>query len=162
MPRFYERVGGGNGYVKGRVDGAFCTWQSTAGGTRKLLEKGYGHGDEIDPWLFQQLIDSGDLYTGSSGLTASSERERQQSHTKRRKRLESASSKNDGVIEFDEVWMYIIFPPWAIIKWLLERYYNIAKKASNEKKEIEITVSFFWYFPLGLLFWWWLFSWSRD
>ena len=134
------------------MDGAFCTWQSTAGGTRKLLEKGYGHGDEIDPWLFQQLIDSGDLYTGSSGLTASSERERQQSRTKRRKRLESASSKNDGVIEFDEVWMYIIFPPWAIIKWLLERYYNIAKKASNEKKRNRNHGEFFLVLPAWIAF----------
>ena len=55
--------------MRGSVDGAFCTWQATAGGTRKLLEEGYRHGDEIDPWLFQDLIDCGDLYTGNSGLT---------------------------------------------------------------------------------------------
>ena len=101
MPRFYERVGGGNGYVKGRVDGAFCTWQSTAGGTRKLLERGYSHGDEIDSWLFQHLIDCGDLYTGNSGLTErtrSGQRSQANSSTNRRRKSQPQAEESTGCV----------------------------------------------------------------
>lgn len=99
MPRFYERVGGGNGYVKGRVDGAFCTWQSTAGGTRKLLERGYSDGDEIDSWLFQHLIDCGDLYTGNSGLTErtrSGHRSQASSSTSRRRKSQAQAEAEES------------------------------------------------------------------
>ena len=97
MPRFYERQGGGNGYVRGRVDGAFCTWQSTAGGTRKLLERGYSDGDEIDPWFFQHLIDCGDLYTGNSLTERTRGRNRSQASgsTNRRKKSRAQAETED-------------------------------------------------------------------
>ena len=100
MPRFYERQGGGNGYVKGRVDGAFCTWQTTDGGTRKLLERGYGNGDEIDPWFFQHLIDCGDLYTGNSGLTErtrGSNRNQASGSSNRRRRSQAQTEAEEPI-----------------------------------------------------------------
>ena len=119
MPRFYERVGGGNGYVKGRVDGAFCTWQSTTRGHQKLLTSGHNHGDEIDSWLFQELINSGDLYTGNSGLTARAERVKQGRTASAKTQRRNASTES---VESDETAGCLIVS--LFVAWLLWKFFG--------------------------------------
>ena len=74
MPTFYERVGGGTPYVKGHMDGAFCTWQVTEECAVQLRIQGYSTGDEMSQRYVNRLVARGDLYTGGSGVTEFMER----------------------------------------------------------------------------------------
>ena len=100
MPRYYERKGGGAPYVKGHMDGAFCTWQVTEACADRLRNQGYRHGDDISQRYVNRLKARGDLYTGGAGVSEFMERSRSRPTGKptKRKRIPKKDRKKPRVI----------------------------------------------------------------
>jgi hypothetical protein len=58
----------GDYYIKGKVSGAYCTWQVTDTGKAVLMRMGYAPGDSIRHHKIRWYVDKGYFFTNHSGL----------------------------------------------------------------------------------------------
>lgn len=59
----------GSFYIRGRANGAFCTWQVTNAGVEFLRTRyGCGNNSKISPDIVQLLVKKGYAFTGGGGL----------------------------------------------------------------------------------------------